>query len=191
MRCCGSNPSGPLGRRRPLLPRSRRARRPFCCGASQLRLMPRVWSAGGQNPFSKPSWYETAVERGISGAWHGSQRPRADRRTGGNAPPPVAIDVAATAVSRGGPWRRPSFVKGYGDPVQIRATPWRTDGCSSRAQPNGRRITKPALRHPTPKTTGSTNGTPGGSPDRPFAHNGLPVRRGAWVLVEDQKRKTA
>jgi hypothetical protein len=65
--------------------------------------MPRVWSAGSQNAFLKLSRYETAIERSIFGAWHELQRPQADRRTDGTAPPPVTIDVDVRAVSRDEP----------------------------------------------------------------------------------------
>jgi hypothetical protein len=50
--------------------------------------------------LSKLSRYETAIERSLYKALHELQRLQAARRTHGNAPPPVAIDVDVSGVSR-------------------------------------------------------------------------------------------
>jgi len=52
------------------------------------------------NAFSKLSRYETAIERSLYKALHELQRLQAARRVDGNAPPPVAIDVDVSGVSR-------------------------------------------------------------------------------------------
>jgi len=50
--------------------------------------------------FSKLSRYETAIERSIYKAWHELQRLQAARRADGDAPPPVAMDLFVSGVSR-------------------------------------------------------------------------------------------
>ena len=62
-----------------------------------------VRDANGANAFSKLSRYETAIERSLYKALHELQRLQAARRAGGNAPPPVAIDVDVSGVSRDEP----------------------------------------------------------------------------------------
>jgi len=52
------------------------------------------------NAFSKLSRYETAIERQLCRALHELERRQAARRADGNAPPPVAIDVDVSGVSR-------------------------------------------------------------------------------------------
>lgn len=51
------------------------------------------------NAFSKLSRYETGIEQRFYKAWHELQRLQAARRTEGNVPPPVAIDVDVYGVS--------------------------------------------------------------------------------------------
>jgi hypothetical protein len=52
------------------------------------------------NAFSKLSRYEAGIERGLYRALHELQRLQAARRADGDAPPPVAIDVDISGVSR-------------------------------------------------------------------------------------------
>ena len=59
-----------------------------------------VRDADKANAFSKLFRYETTIERSIYRALHELQRLQAARRADGNAPPPVAIDVDDSGVSR-------------------------------------------------------------------------------------------
>jgi hypothetical protein len=59
-----------------------------------------IRDAEGVNAFSKLSRYETAIERSFSKALHELQRLQAARRAEGNVPPPVAVDVDVSGVSR-------------------------------------------------------------------------------------------
>jgi len=59
--------------------------------------------ANSANAFSKLSRYEAGIERGIYKALHELQRLQAAHRADGNAPPPVAIDVDVSGVSRDEP----------------------------------------------------------------------------------------
>lgn len=59
-----------------------------------------IRDAEGVNAFSKPSRYETAIERSFSKALHELQRLQAARRAEGNVQPPVAVDVNVSGVSR-------------------------------------------------------------------------------------------
>jgi hypothetical protein len=59
-----------------------------------------IRDADGTNAFSKLSRYETAIERSLYKALHELQRLQAARQADGNAPPPVAIDVDVSGVSR-------------------------------------------------------------------------------------------
>jgi hypothetical protein len=59
-----------------------------------------IRDANGANAFSKLSRYETTIERSLYKALHELQRLQAARRADGNAPPPVAIDVDVSGVSR-------------------------------------------------------------------------------------------
>jgi hypothetical protein len=52
------------------------------------------------NAFSKLSRYETAIERSLYKALHELQCLQASRRAEGNVPPPVAVDVEVSGVSR-------------------------------------------------------------------------------------------
>ena len=52
------------------------------------------------NAFSKLSRYETAVERSLFKALHELQRLQAARQAEGTLPPPVAVDVEVSGVSR-------------------------------------------------------------------------------------------
>jgi hypothetical protein len=56
--------------------------------------------ANEANACSKLSRYEAAIERSLYKALHELQRLQAARRADGNAPPPVAIDVDLSGVSR-------------------------------------------------------------------------------------------
>lgn len=58
-----------------------------------------VRDADTANAFSKLSRYETGIEQRFYKAWHELQRLQAARRTEGNVPPPVAVDVDVTGVS--------------------------------------------------------------------------------------------
>jgi hypothetical protein len=62
-----------------------------------------IRDADSANAFSKLSRYETAIERGLYKALHELQRLQAVRRADGSAPPPVAIDVDVSGVSRDEP----------------------------------------------------------------------------------------
>ena len=62
-----------------------------------------IRDADGANAFSKLSRYETAIERSLYKALHELQRLQAARRADGDAPPPVAIDVDVSGVSRDEP----------------------------------------------------------------------------------------
>ena len=59
-----------------------------------------IRDANGANAFSKLSRYEAAIERSLYKALHELQRLQAARRADGDAPPPVAIDVDISGVSR-------------------------------------------------------------------------------------------
>src|SRR5215213_1516667 len=61
-----------------------------------------IRDANEANAFSKLSRYEAAIERSLYKALHELQRLQAARRADGNAPPPVAIDVDVSGVSREG-----------------------------------------------------------------------------------------
>ena len=50
------------------------------------------------NAFSKLSRYETTLERSVYKALHELQRLQAARRTEGNVPPPVAVDLDVSGV---------------------------------------------------------------------------------------------
>ena len=52
------------------------------------------------NTFSKLSRYESAIERSLYKALHELQRLQAARRAEGNVPPPLAVDVDVSGVSR-------------------------------------------------------------------------------------------
>src|SRR5215212_1612403 len=58
-----------------------------------------IRDANTANAFSKLSRYETGIEGRFYRAWHELQRLQAARRTEGNVPPPVAIDVYVSRVS--------------------------------------------------------------------------------------------
>jgi hypothetical protein len=58
-----------------------------------------IRDADTANAFSKLSRYETGIEQRFYKAWHELQRLQAARRTEGNVPPPVAVDVDVTGVS--------------------------------------------------------------------------------------------
>ncbi len=60
-----------------------------------------IRDANAANAFSKLSRYETAIERSLYKALHELQRLQASRGADGNAPPPLAIDVDVSGVSRG------------------------------------------------------------------------------------------
>jgi hypothetical protein len=59
-----------------------------------------IRDADNANAFSKLSRYETAIERSLYKALHELQRLQAARRAEGNVPPPVAVDVDVSGVSR-------------------------------------------------------------------------------------------
>ena len=59
-----------------------------------------IRDGNGANAFSKLSRYEASIERGLYKALHELQRLQAARRADGDAPPPVAIDVDISGVSR-------------------------------------------------------------------------------------------
>jgi hypothetical protein len=59
-----------------------------------------IRDANEANAFSKLSRYESAIERSLYKALHELQRLQAARRADGNAPPPVAIDLDVSGVSR-------------------------------------------------------------------------------------------
>ena len=59
-----------------------------------------IRDANAANAFSKLSRYETAIERSLYKALHELQRLQAARGADGTAPPPVAIDVDVSGVSR-------------------------------------------------------------------------------------------
>ncbi len=59
-----------------------------------------IRDADGANAFSKLSRYETAIERSLYKALHQLQRLQAARRAEGNVPPPMAVDVNVSGVSR-------------------------------------------------------------------------------------------
>jgi hypothetical protein len=52
------------------------------------------------NAFSKLSRYETAIERSLLKALHELQRLQAARQAEGTLPPPVAVDVEVSGISR-------------------------------------------------------------------------------------------
>src|ERR687889_1152453 len=60
-----------------------------------------IRDANEANAFSKLSRYEASIERSLYRALHELQRLQAARLADGNAPPPVAIDVDVSGVSRG------------------------------------------------------------------------------------------
>ena len=57
-----------------------------------------IRDANGSNAFSKLSRYETAIWRSLYKALHELQRLQAARRTEGEVPPPVAVDVNVSGV---------------------------------------------------------------------------------------------
>ena len=59
-----------------------------------------VTDANQSNAFSKLSCYETAIERSLLKALHELQRLQAARQAEGALPPPVAVDVEVSGVSR-------------------------------------------------------------------------------------------
>jgi hypothetical protein len=59
-----------------------------------------IRDANAANAFSKLSRYEAAIERSLYKALHELQRLQAARRADDNAPPPLAIDVDVSGVSR-------------------------------------------------------------------------------------------
>ena len=59
-----------------------------------------IRDANEANAFSKLSRYETTIERSLYKALHELQRLQAARRADGDAPPPMAIDVDVSGVSR-------------------------------------------------------------------------------------------
>ena len=59
-----------------------------------------VRDANKANAFSKLSRYETTIERSLYKALHELQRLQAARRAEGNVPPPVAVDVEVSGVSK-------------------------------------------------------------------------------------------
>ncbi len=60
-----------------------------------------IGDANGSNAFSKLSRYETAIERSLYKALHELQRLQAAHTsTKGNVPPPMAVDVHVSGVSR-------------------------------------------------------------------------------------------
>jgi hypothetical protein len=73
--------------------------RPLPEGTSMLGLS-FIRDANGANAFSKLSRYETAIERSLYKALHELQRSQAARHAEGNVPPPVAVDVDVSGVSR-------------------------------------------------------------------------------------------
>ena len=56
--------------------------------------------ANGANAFSKLSRYETTIERSFYRALHELQRVQAARRAEGSVPPPAAVDVDVSGISR-------------------------------------------------------------------------------------------
>jgi hypothetical protein len=58
-----------------------------------------IRDANGPNAFSKLFRYETAIERSLYKALHELQRLQAARRSEGEVPPPVAVDVNVSGVS--------------------------------------------------------------------------------------------
>ena len=62
-----------------------------------------IRDASEANAFSKLSRYETAIERSLYKALHELQRLQATRHAPGNVPPPMAVDVDVSGVSREGP----------------------------------------------------------------------------------------
>ena len=61
-----------------------------------------IRDANTANAFSKLSRYETGIEGRLYKAYHELQRLQAARRTEGNVPPPVAIDVDVSGASGDG-----------------------------------------------------------------------------------------
>ena len=59
-----------------------------------------IRDANKANAFSKLSRYEATIERSLYKALHELQRLQAARRTKGNVPPPMAVDVDISGVSR-------------------------------------------------------------------------------------------
>jgi hypothetical protein len=59
-----------------------------------------VKDAHETNAFSKLSRYETAIERSLFKSLHELQRLQAPRQDEGTLPPPVAVDVEVSGVSR-------------------------------------------------------------------------------------------
>jgi hypothetical protein len=74
-------------------------RRPIPEGTSMLGLS-FIRDANGANAFSKLSRYETAIERSLYKALHELQRLQAARRAEEDVPPPLAVDVNVSGVSR-------------------------------------------------------------------------------------------
>ena len=73
---------------------------PFGPGASGYRSPQEVVPCVEEGVPSKLSGCETTVERSLYKALRELQRLQAARRADGNAPPPVAIDVDVSGVSR-------------------------------------------------------------------------------------------
>jgi hypothetical protein len=73
--------------------------RPNPEGTSMLGLS-FIRDANGANAFSKLSRYETAIERSLYKALHELQRLQAARRAEEDVPPPLAVDVNVSGVSR-------------------------------------------------------------------------------------------
>jgi hypothetical protein len=59
-----------------------------------------VQDANKANAFSKLSRYETTIERSLYKALHELQHLQTARRAEGNVPPPVAVDVEVSGVSK-------------------------------------------------------------------------------------------
>jgi hypothetical protein len=59
-----------------------------------------VTDANEGNAFSKLSRYETAIERSLFKSLHELQRLQAARQAESTLPPPVAVDVEVSGVSR-------------------------------------------------------------------------------------------
>jgi hypothetical protein len=59
-----------------------------------------VSDANEGNAFSKLSRYETAIERSLFKSLHELQRLQAARQAESTLPPPVAVDVEVSGVSR-------------------------------------------------------------------------------------------
>jgi hypothetical protein len=62
-----------------------------------------IRDSDGANAFSKLSRYEATIERSLYKALHELQRLQAGRRADGSVPPPAAIDVDVSGVSKDEP----------------------------------------------------------------------------------------